>query len=115
MFLFDCAAACVLGACLGFPGTAGREDSRLWATLLNGEATTPSPPPQASLILLKRCKAMSPKLHWIENPISVFPEMKLRGLVPNSYIHVSVSDLYIPRIGLPIWRQQNRHTNPGNI
>jgi hypothetical protein len=22
--------------------------------------------------------------------------MKLRGLVPNSYIHVSVSDLYIP-------------------
>ncbi len=25
------------------------------------------------------------------------PRMKLRGLVPNSYIHVSVSDLYIPR------------------
>jgi hypothetical protein len=24
-----------------------------------------------------------------ENPIYVFPEMKLRGLVPNSYIHVS--------------------------
>ncbi len=45
----------------------------------------------------------------------VFPEMKLRGLVPNSYIHVSVSDLYIPRIGLPIWLQQNRQTNPGNV
>ncbi len=29
--------------------------------------------------------------------------MKLRSLVPNSYIYVSVSDLYIPRIGLPIW------------
>jgi hypothetical protein len=28
--------------------------------------------------------------------------MKLRGIVPNSYIHVSVSDLYIPPIGLPI-------------
>jgi hypothetical protein len=28
--------------------------------------------------------------------------MKLRGLVPYSYIHVSVSDLYIPGIGLPI-------------
>jgi hypothetical protein len=28
--------------------------------------------------------------------------MKLRGLSPNSYIHVSVSGLYIPTIGLPI-------------
>jgi hypothetical protein len=27
-----------------------------------------------------------------------------------SYIHVSVSNLYIPRIGLPIWLQQNRQT-----
>jgi hypothetical protein len=27
----------------------------------------------------------------------------MRGLVPNSYVHVSVSDLYVPRIGLPIW------------
>jgi hypothetical protein len=27
--------------------------------------------------------------------------MKLRGLVPSSYIHIPVSDLYIPRIGLP--------------
>jgi hypothetical protein len=37
--------------------------------------------------------------------------MKLRGLVPNSYIHVSVSNLYIPRIGLP---QLNRRTDPGS-
>ncbi len=50
-----------------------------------------------------------------ENTIYVFPEMKLLGLVPNSYIHVSVSDFYIPRIGLPIWLQQNRQTDPGNI
>jgi hypothetical protein len=28
--------------------------------------------------------------------------MKLRGLSLNSYIHVSVSVLYIPTIGLPI-------------
>jgi hypothetical protein len=41
--------------------------------------------------------------------------MKLCGLIPNSYIHVSVSDLYIPRIGLPIWLQQNRQADPGNI
>jgi hypothetical protein len=50
-----------------------------------------------------------------ENPIYVFPEMKLRALIPNSYMHVSVSDLYIPRIGLPIWLQRNRQTDPGNI
>ncbi len=31
--------------------------------------------------------------HCTENHIYVFPEMKLRGLVPNSYIHVSVSNL----------------------
>ena len=43
-----------------------------------------------------------PCVHCNKNPIYVFPEMKLRGLAPSSYIHVSVSDLYIPRIGLPI-------------
>jgi hypothetical protein len=39
------------------------------------------------------------------------PEMKLRGLVPNFHIHVSVSDLYIPTIGPPILLQQNRWTD----
>jgi hypothetical protein len=43
-----------------------------------------------------------PYMHCTENPIFKFPEMKLPALVPNSYIHVSVSDLYIPRVGLPI-------------
>jgi hypothetical protein len=37
-----------------------------------------------------------------ENSKQIFPEMKLRGLCRNSYIHVSVSDLYILTIGLPI-------------
>ncbi len=41
--------------------------------------------------------------------------MKLRDLAPSSYIHVSISDLYIPRICLPIWLQQNRQTDPGSI
>jgi hypothetical protein len=35
-----------------------------------------------------------------EDPNYVFPEMKLRGLVPNFHIHVSVSASYIPTIGL---------------
>jgi hypothetical protein len=34
-------------------------------------------------------------LHCKEDPIYEFPEMKLRGLVPNFNIHVSESDSYI--------------------
>jgi hypothetical protein len=53
------------------------------------------------------------------------PRMKQRSLViyktelyvlsPNFQIHVSVSDLYIPRIGLPFLLQPNRQADPGNI
>jgi hypothetical protein len=32
----------------------------------------------------------------------IFPEKEYRGLSPNFPIHASVSDLYIPTIGLPI-------------
>jgi hypothetical protein len=56
-----------------------------------------------------------PMPHFTESPIYVILEMKLRFLVPKSYSHVSVSDLYIPRIGLPIWLQQNRKTDPENM
>jgi hypothetical protein len=45
----------------------------------------------------------------------MFPEKELRSLSPNSYINVSVSDLYIPTIGLPILLQENRWTDRGNI
>ncbi len=51
--------------------------------------------------------------------------MKLLGLVisktnynvlsPNFHIHVSLSDLYIPKISLPILLQTNRQTDPLNI
>jgi hypothetical protein len=41
--------------------------------------------------------------------------MKLRGLVPNSYIHVFVSDLYIPMIGMPILLLLNIWANRGNV
>ena len=52
-------------------------------------------------------------------PIYVFPEMKLpkqnyNVLSPNFHIHVSVRDLYIPRIGMPILTELNRQTDPGN-
>jgi hypothetical protein len=56
-------------------------------------------------------KAKKKNMQWCkEDPIYVFPEMKLRTLAPNSYIHVSVSDLYIPRIGLPILQQNFRYS-----
>jgi hypothetical protein len=42
-------------------------------------------------------------------------EKELRGLSPNFHIHVFVSDLYIPTIGLPILLQENMWIDPGNI
>jgi hypothetical protein len=41
-----------------------------------------------------------------ENSKQIFPEMKLHGLSPNSYINVSVSDLYILTVGLHILLQK---------
>jgi hypothetical protein len=55
-----------------------------------------------------------PSTHCSENPIYVFPEKELCGLSPNFHIRVSVSNLYIPRIGPDIFLQQNRQTDPGN-
>jgi hypothetical protein len=52
--------------------------------------------------------------HCNENPIYVYPEKELRGLSPNFPSHVSVSDLYKPRIGPHIFLQQNRQTDRGN-
>jgi hypothetical protein len=37
-----------------------------------------------------------------ENWKQIFPEKELRGHSPNFHIHVSVSDLYIPTIDLPV-------------
>ena len=36
-----------------------------------------------------------------ENLKQIFPEKEYRGLSPNFHIHVSVSNLYIPTMGLP--------------
>jgi hypothetical protein len=54
-------------------------------------------------------------LHCNEYPIYVFLFGELRGLSPNFHIHVSVSDLYIPRIGPLVFLQQNRQIDHGNI
>ncbi len=55
------------------------------------------------------------RVHCNENPIYVFPEKKRRALSPNFHSHVSVSYLYIPRIGPHTFLQQNRLTVGGNI
>jgi hypothetical protein len=54
-------------------------------------------------------------MHCKENLIYGFLFWELRGLSPNFHIHVSVSDLYIPRIGPHIFLHQNRQTDPANI
>jgi hypothetical protein len=43
----------------------------------------------------------------------LFPKHNYNVLSPNFHIHISVRDLYIPRIGLPILLQPNRQTDPG--
>jgi hypothetical protein len=55
------------------------------------------------------------KIYYTENSKHIFPEKELRGHSPNSYIHVSVCELHIPTIGLPILLQENRWTDCGNI
>jgi hypothetical protein len=42
-----------------------------------------------------------------KNSKQIFPGKELNGYNPNSYIHVSVSDLYIPLSGLPILLQES--------
>ncbi len=41
-----------------------------------------------------------------ENSKQIFSEKELRGHSPNFHIHVSVNDLYIPTIDLPILLQE---------
>jgi hypothetical protein len=48
--------------------------------------------------LLKRTSPFINTMHCTENRIYVFPKKELRCLSPKSYIHVLLSDLYIPKI-----------------
>ncbi len=45
----------------------------------------------------------------------LFPKQNHNVLSPSSYTHVSVRNLYISRIGLPILLQGNMWTGPGNV
>ncbi len=69
----------------------GRELANLTNTRLSGV--------KKHEIVLARARSVQ---HCNENPIYVFLFWELRGLSPNLHIHVSMSDLYIPRIGLHI-------------
>ncbi len=53
--------------------------------------------------------------HNPQSSKQIFPEKELCGLSPNFHIHVSVSDLYIPTISLPILLQENMWTAPVNM
>ncbi len=50
-----------------------------------------------------------------ENLKKIFSEKELRSYSPNSYIHVSVSDLFNSLIGMPILLQENKWTERENI
>jgi hypothetical protein len=50
-----------------------------------------------------------------ENSKQIFPEKEFRGYSTNFHIHVSLTNLYIPTIDLPILLQENMWTDPGNI
>ncbi len=43
-----------------------------------------------------------------ENFKQMFPEKEYRALGPNFHIHVSVSELYIPTMGLPVLLEEIR-------
>jgi hypothetical protein len=54
-------------------------------------------------------------VHCNENPNYVFLFWELHGFSSNFHIHVSVSALYIPRIGPHIFLQQKRQINRRNL
>jgi hypothetical protein len=65
----------------------------------------------SSLLLYVRFEVYNTlQRHNTENSKQMFPEKELRGLSRNLNIHVLVSNLYIPMIGLPILLQENMWT-----
>jgi hypothetical protein len=48
-----------------------------------------------------------------ENLKQIFPEKEYRGLSPNFHIHVSLRELYIPTMGLPVLLEEICRLIPG--
>jgi hypothetical protein len=71
----------------------------------DAEVGDTAPPPRLSRPLLTQELAphrSTLQRQNVENLKRIFPEKEYRGLSPNFHIHVSVSDLYIPTMGLPV-------------
>ncbi len=62
----------------------------------------------SGLLMLWSALQFCTKRNNTENSKQIFPEKGLRGLSPNFHIHVSVSDFYIPAIGLPVGKYGER-------
>ncbi len=54
-------------------------------------------------------------LHEVPEMKLLFPKQNYNVLSSSSNTHISVRDLYISRIGLPIPLRENMWTDPGNI
>ncbi len=67
------------------------------------------------MLLLLWCVLTALQRNYTKNLKTYIPEKELRSPSPNFHIHVSVSGLYIPTIGLPILLQERMWTDPGNI
>ncbi len=64
--------------------------------------STVSIPPLSAIFLSYSVFLCALQRQNAENLKEKFPEKEYRGLSPNFYIHVSVRELYVPTMGLPI-------------
>jgi hypothetical protein len=86
-----------------------------------------APPATARDATAAACRAQHLAHHWTQTGNMITKVKNLREissyvtfkiifhLIPNFHIHVSGSDSYIPRIGLPVLLQPNRKTDPWKI
>jgi hypothetical protein len=65
-------------------------------------------PPLVDIIYTSRVESVVSSNALYRKSDLCISRMKLRGHIRHFYL------LYIPRIGLPTWLQQNRQTDPGN-
>ncbi len=51
------------------------------------------------------------RAYTAENLKQIFSEKEYRGLSPNFHIHVSVSELYIPTMGVPVLLEEIQYVD----